>query len=194
MMSPKGWCIAAASVAGTSHAAQGWPCQDAMAVRTLVDRNGDDVLIIVVSDGAGSAAKAETGSALTCSVVAEAVELFLAEDRLVTDLSPEVTLEWLELLRTAIRAQAYQDGAMVSDYACTLLFAVVGTEAIAVAQLGDGATVVSDMDGWAWVHWPQHGEYANTTYFVTTDDAASRIEFSLSRNRIDELAVFTDGL
>ena len=165
-----------------------------MAVKIFCDGDGYEVLVIVVSDGAGSAARSEIGSSLACSIVSEAVEVFLAESRPVSDIGLATARSWLAMIRDAIQDRAESDGQTVRDYACTLLVAVIGTEAAAIAQLGDGATVISDGDGWAWVHWPQHGEYLNTTYFVTSDDAEEHLAFDLCQRRIDEIAVFSDGI
>ena len=49
-------------------------------------------------------------------------------------------------------------------------------------------------DGWSWVFWPQHGEFANTTNFVVSENALDVLEFELAPRRIDEIALFTDGL
>ena len=41
--------------------------------------------------------------------------------------------------------------------------------------------------------WPQSGEYANCTWFVTDDDAAERVQ-SVAAEGVDEVALLTDGL
>ena len=69
------------------------------------------------------------------------------------------------------------------DYASTLLAALVGAEAAAFMQIGDGAIVIANRqsNGWAYLFWPQHGVFANTTNFVTSKDASQRMDFDLSR-------------
>ena len=42
--------------------------------------------------------------------------------------------------------------------------------------------------------WPQHGEYANTTLFVTDAVARAAFEFCAHPHVVDEVAVFTDGI
>ena len=42
--------------------------------------------------------------------------------------------------------------------------------------------------------WPQHGEYANQTVFVLSANAADAMEFNLAPRRIDEFAIFSDGI
>ena len=64
-------------------------------------------------------------------------------------------------------------------------------------QIGDGAIVVSRRQGlgeYDWVFWPQHGEFANTTNFVTQRDAAHALEIEIRHGPIEEVALFTDGI
>ena len=57
------WRVAAASAIGTSHVASGTKCQDAHGFGVF-DASGENILILVVSDGAGSAKHSEDGSAM----------------------------------------------------------------------------------------------------------------------------------
>ena len=41
--------------------------------------------------------------------------------------------------------------------------------------------------------WPQHGEYANTTNFVTQDNITEAMEFETGPP-VNELALFSDGI
>jgi hypothetical protein len=44
------------------------------------------------------------------------------------------------------------------------------------------------------VFWPQHGEYINSTNFITSSDAQNLLEFaSVSRN-IESFSAFSDGI
>jgi Protein phosphatase 2C len=64
-------------------------------------------------------------------------------------------------------------------------------------QIGDGAIIVSNRaepDDYGWVFWPQHGEFANQTNFITQDNALEVLEFELEERCIDEIAMFTDGI
>ena len=65
----------------------------------------------------------------------------------------------------------------------------------AVLQIGDGAIVVGTPDeGYRPVFWPQGGEYANETYFVTDAGAAAHLECAILTEPIVEIALLTDGL
>ncbi len=62
-------------------------------------------------------------------------------------------------------------------------------------QIGDGVIVVSEGGGgWSWVFWPQRGEYANTTFFLTDDDALERVQIETFLGSVADAALMTDGL
>ncbi|HEV3436661.1 MAG TPA: protein phosphatase 2C domain-containing protein, partial [Gemmata sp.] len=61
-------------------------------------------------------------------------------------------------------------------------------------QLGDGAAVVSKDERYLPVFWPQSGEYANTTYFLTDPSFEKHVEFARWDEMVSEFAIMTDGL
>lgn len=189
------WRFAGASVIGTSHDHTGTECQDSHAARIFTQDGDEPVLVMAVSDGAGSATHSSTGSEIACSIVFECVELFLAEGRSIAAISEAEALAWVGQVKDELRRTADAAGHSVKDYACTLLVAIVGTTESAFVQIGDGAMVVADEQGdWCWVFWPSRGEFANTTFFVTDESAQSSISFSAGPRRVQEVALFTDGL
>lgn len=153
-------------------------------------------MVAAVSDGAGSAAHSEIGSWLATKTLVECIEVYLGRGRHLVDVSREDALRWIEEIVIAIEAQAAAYEHRVRDYACTLLAAIVGEEVAVFLQVGDGAMVVShgEADGWSYVFWPQHGEFANTTNFVTSPNVAEILDLEVARRRIDEVAVFSDGI
>ena len=52
----------------------------------------------------------------------------------------------------------------------------------------------AEPDDYGWVFWPQHGEFANQTNFITQDNALEVLEFELEDRCVDEIAIFTDGI
>jgi hypothetical protein len=188
------WRLAAASVTGSSHVRLGLPCQDSATAKVFHDADDNEVLVVVVSDGAGSASRAEIGSSIACSTVAEAAEVYFAAGGRLEAIDLEVATSWLHMVQKAIANRAEEDIGTARDYACTLLVSVVGQDSSAIMQIGDGAIVVSDGAGWSWVHWPQRGEFANTTYFATDETAEKSLAFDFCRGRIEEIAVFSDGI
>jgi hypothetical protein len=83
------------------------------------------------------------------------------------------------------------------DFACTLMAAIIGERSTVFAQIGDGAIVVpspEEPDEYCYVFWPQKGEYANETYFVTDPEVHTKLQYDYVPRRIDEVAVLTDGI
>jgi hypothetical protein len=188
------WSIAAASVTGSSHVRVSLPCQDSAIAKVFHDAAGDEILVIVVADGAGSASRAEIGSSIACSTISEAAEVYFAAGGQLDGIDIGIATSWVQMVRKAVSIRAEEDIGTLRDYACTLLVAVVGQDSSAILQIGDGAIVVSDGAGWSWVHWPQRGEFANTTFFVTEENAEKRMAFDSCKGRIDEIAVLSDGI
>jgi hypothetical protein len=76
-----------------------------------------------------------------------------------------------------------------------MLFALIGVETAVFLQIGDGVIVVNDQDQhWSWVFWPERGEFANTTFFVTDAAAADHLRFEQRHVSIDEVALLSDGI
>src|SRR5262249_11022537 len=118
----------------------------------------------------------------------------LREGLIAAKIERDSVLYWLEEARKELRKEAEQRETTVRDLACTLLLAIVGEQAAAFAQIGDGAIVTRYDDAYRPVFWPQGGEYANSTNFITDDDFDDSLEFASFEERIDELALFSDGL
>jgi len=189
------WRFALASIAGTSHVAAGRGCDDAACCGVIESPTGEEVLVAVASDGAGSAELSSSGSKLITTVMFENIKAWLSHGGTIRDFARETMLDWLDDLRDQISNMAKADYADRRDYAATLLFAIVGREASAIGQLGDGAIVVSDGTAdWSAVFWPQHGDYANQTHFVTDEKAHETLELTVLPRPVEDVVLFTDGL
>jgi hypothetical protein len=195
-MSSAPWRIVRASVVGSSHISGGVPCQD-FSLHAIVDSpRGGQVLVAVVSDGAGSAEQAAIGSSTTCHAFIALVQLFIMEGGCVSSLDRTQVGHWVKQIAEQLERKALDCGHHVRDYSCTLIAAIVADDSAAFLQIGDGAMVTSrgEEDGWCWVFWPQHGEFANTTNFVVSTNVLDIFDFDLAPRRVDEIALFTDGL
>lgn len=196
-MTSPAWKFIFASVAGTSHGRCGTPCQDACACRVFTRVEGPPVLVAVASDGAGSASRAGEGSKLACSLFIDEMSMLFEGGGAVADITREFAQGWLTRLRNEVTLRADAEGLKPRDYACTLLAAVVGADCAAFFQVGDGAIVIpsrDEPDQYCWVFWPQQGEYANTTNFATDPEAEGWLEHVVVGERVDEVALLTDGL
>jgi hypothetical protein len=189
------WRIALASAIGTSHLGSETPCQDSAAY-DILDTDDGPLLVAAVCDGAGSARHSEIGSRLAADTFTELVRTFIAHGGRLQRIDREIASDWVRETALALVTAADIADHEVRDYACTLLVAIIGKDAAVFIQIGDGAVVISnaDEDDWSWVFWPQHGEFANTTNFVTSSNATEVMEFSNTAGRVDELAVFSDGI
>ncbi|MFN7929173.1 MAG: PP2C family serine/threonine-protein phosphatase [Blastocatellia bacterium] len=189
------WKFGFASVLGTSHARTGTPLQDACAAEVVTDAAGVTVLVAVASDGAGSATQAQIGSRLACELFLADVKDYFVSGGTVAQLAQEFIVRWIARFQQAVQQQAGTQA--IVDYACTLLAAVISPESAVYFQLGDGAMVAAtreQADAFTIVCWPQQGEYANTTNFLTDADAAAKCFFARHEHVVDEVALFTDGI
>lgn len=181
------------SVQGTAHFACGMGLQDASAVcRHRVGQ--DEVLIATCSDGAGSAIHAKAGSEAACASVLRAVVQFFEQGHSPKDLSENVAADWFAQARQEVLCQAESLKTPPRQLACTLLLAVVAPQGALFVQLGDGAIVYHDGRQCSPVFWPEAGEYQNATWFLTDDDYQAHVQVRHVPVRINELAMFTDGL
>lgn len=187
------WRYVYASVPGVAHRAGGAECQDACAVRQMETPDGKTVLALATADGAGSAAEARVGAELACQTLLAECAVWLAQppDAEWTRAVAEVLIE---RVRTALHQRATETGLPVREFACTLLGAVLADERALFLQIGDGAIVIGTGGDYWPVFWPQAGEYANETYFITDAGATARLEFATSVEPVVEIALLTDGL
>jgi hypothetical protein len=193
-MTPGSWQYAAASCLGTSHAKLGAPCQDANACEVILTSTGEPLLVAAVADGAGSATRSGDGARLACGLILDEVRTLCELGGSVTELSRDLICDWLVRFQSEIGIRAAADGLAPRDFACTLLVMIIGQDHAVFFQIGDGAMVVSDGDDYAWIFWPDNGEYENLTFFATDPQASSHLQFDTCDRRIDEIALFSDGL
>lgn len=178
-------------MAGTSHLRQSLPCQDNCFVADATDVDGSNWLIAVVSDGAGSARHAEAGAELACEVGGRFIVNVIMSANV--EMADALAQGVLDAIRNAIGAEATRLSSGVRDFACTLVGAVVGPKQAMFFQVGDGAVVIRREEKFECVFWPESGEYANMTYFVTDELAREHLHIHVG-DPPAEIALITDGL
>ena len=135
------------------------------------------------------------GSNIACRELLDNIRAFLEDGHSIAELTRETALGWLENSAAAIVHAAGREGLAIREFACTLISAIVSPTHAVFLQVGDGAIVIRPRgDDWTYVFWPQHGEYINTTVFITDPAALLRFEYSSRPDLIDEVAVFSDGI
>ena len=186
------WKIIRASVVGTAHTDVNRPCQDHCYAGTM--RMGrQDYLVCLVSDGAGSASEGGKGAELACATARSSIEATFSNLRSGRRVKTLVE-KWITDIQQAINETAMANALSARDYACTLLGAVISAKKAVFFQIGDGAIVASNGYTQGVVFWPDTGPYANMTYFVTEDDASAHLQIAFTNTKINEVALFSDGL
>jgi serine/threonine protein phosphatase PrpC len=169
------------------------PCQDSNIVKVL-GRNSSLGLVACVADGAGSAKYSEEGSSIACDTILEkAVSFFSSQDSF-EGLQYDDVLAWCDEACLRIAAAAEIHGCATRELATTLCVAILSQNRSYFFQIGDGAIVVKRNGTCGVVFWPQSGEYANTTNFLTSPDYQKHLEFLKSASSFSDLALITDGL
>jgi hypothetical protein len=192
------WRIAAAAIAGPRHAQAGQASQDRFDV--CVTRSG--VLLAMVADGAGSAARGGEGAAMLCARVAERLQVFFdwGFDR---GCSRAMLLGACRSVRDGIvdarnRLVGADEGGAgdgdLADFHSTLVgVALMPTGGGIAFQIGDGATLALDAgDRWV-MSAPENGEYADTTFFFTQPDWRRHLRFRFIPPTFETVFVMTDG-
>jgi hypothetical protein len=135
----------------------------------------------------------QEGSALACRRFVEVACEALAREGSEAVRNPEVIRGWYRQVLQALEEEAARREVPPRELSCTLLTAVVGEHGSVFAQVGDGAIVVRRGGDYVPVFWPQVGQYANSTWFLTSRDMEQVLEVTCGEP-VDELALFTDGL
>jgi len=141
----------ACTVIGASHQRKGKPCQDASLSRTFISQNGEELHLMVLSDGHGGERYwlSDVGSRLACEEAANAVEAAVKNNcldshahwlRLLEEELPRVIhSQWLEAIHQDWQNQPNPDQHDFSPklYGCTLGLALMAPQWWAHTGLGD---------------------------------------------------------
>ena len=181
------WRYAAGQATGSSHAKTGKPCQDRMGCSIE-----NSTLIAVVADGAGTADLAHIGAEIAVDAMSSIARLGVRAGR---DDYRDVLREGARLARERLVEAARERKASPRDLACTLLAAIVAPIGGAALQIGDGVIVIGDgTPSWRWVFWPQKGEYANTTFFLSDERALENAAVTDLGDDVVDVALMSDGM
>jgi hypothetical protein len=195
-MNMGGWRYVAASVIGTSHEKTGGTCQDAHDCQIYALPAGETVLAAAVADGAGSAVCGGEGASRTCHALLRLMDEHLNSGGTVQQVTRDTVGSWIATIQNLLEDEAKAACRERRNFACTILGLMVGESCAACLQVGDGVIVLADSEEHAYGHvfWPDRGEYANTTHFVTEDGAIEHLQFESVNRRVVEAALLTDGL
>jgi hypothetical protein len=189
------WETAHASAVGAGHLKTGTPCQDSSVVEVSDDGTW---VVVVVSDGAGSAKRSEEGSKYTAAFFSQ--ELL----KLVEELSTRAPGSWINdfvierVLETRKWLRNHANSDDISDFHCTLVACVQGPSGGFAIHLGDGAITGGYSDSsknqskHLFVSRPENGEYANETFFITEPSWIKHLRIT-PMPRMDWFLCCTDG-
>lgn len=187
------WKTLSRSVQGIGHRRGNIPCQDSCQTN-LLSVGDHHILILTASDGAGSAERSDIGSRIAC----ESAQRIIVDDLIqwggLRPVEFEQSLHWYQQVMDDLQIEAEQLAVPLRQLACTLLVSIIGESGAVFCQIGDGAMVTKVNDQYEHVFWPQSGEYANTTNFITAGRLDKDLMFEWRDGRIDDIAIFTDGL
>jgi len=150
-----------------------------------------DTLCVVVSDGAGSASHGGEGASIVCRMLTRAIGDWIAAERGLP--SDELVRDGMDALRDTIALAAERRGLTKRQFASTLIALIVRGDELLALQVGDSALIARRGGRWEALCWPENGEFASTTYFVT-DDPEPRLNIVRGVNDFDAFAAFSDGI
>jgi hypothetical protein len=153
----------------------------------------DTSLLIVVADGAGSAAFGGEGAAIVCRTIATSARILLASGPDIP--ADEVVWSWIDECRDRISVSAAKRDSSPRQFATTVVLVLATQAGLLTAHVGDGAAVGRHCGDrqWSVLSQPAHGEYASATFFVT-DDPEPQLRISRHQPDYDAIAVFSDGI
>jgi hypothetical protein len=151
------------------------------------------VLLAFVADGAGSATRGGHAAEFLCPRAYELFSAALSSAQSGESVTEDLIRSVLAQLRDEVLLKADEAGDSAREWSCTFLGAICTEELSSFMQVGDGAIVFGRGDHLAPAFWPQSGEYANQTTFLTSEGALESACIEIT-DPVDRVALFTDGL
>lgn len=176
--------VAGGYVTGKSHIEKNTPCQDRTYSKT---HNG--ITVISLADGAGSCKNSDTGAEIVTKVIADLIcnnFTFLFKKT-----KEEISKYILNEILKHLGAKSKKLKVKLKDLSSTLLFAGVNGDQYIAGHIGDGLIGYYYYDSEPHVKTlsePENGEYANETFFTTSNDAIKH--FRVYKDKLDKITGF----
>jgi len=185
------WYVAAAGATGSSHRKQNLPCQDCAAV----DVTAQGLAVAALSDGAGTALKAELGARTTV----ETTLAFLKHREWPPNPShekvDEAFAELHDTLLLSLQQCAQKENCELDALACTLIAFVAAEHWVAALQIGDGLFLGRPAGAdLRLLFKPNRGEYVNETVFVTSKSEVPQRQTLFLPSAFEFLCASSDGI
>lgn len=184
------WKVIATAVRGTSHLEQNIPCQDAFSWTVE-----NDILIAVVSDGAGSAQKSEIGADVVTKTIINHFIPLSSDPTKMSDsdfIKQEIT-NAIEKARESL--VGLNESLSLHDYYATVVGCIITPTLGIFFHIGDGlGAAVYDND---WIACdmtlPENGEFSDQTYFYTQDNWQQHLRVTEFDANVQYLILMSDG-
>ena len=182
------WKIIGACAQGLRHLEEGTACQDK--IYSLCE---NDVAVIALADGAGSAAQsdlgAETAVQALCEKFCQGFDEIINTENLLD--AKKIILDFI-LMRLENKSQEL--GCDVHELASTLLGAACKGENVLIIHIGDGMIACFKDSRTLLISSPNNGEFVNETFFTTTDNALQKMKLARTKlESIEGFALMSDG-
>lgn len=173
---------------GKSHVKSGVVCQD-----KTYKVNSGDFSAVALADGAGSAKYSQYGADVACKTICEFVEQnFDSIYEMNNALDAKKAI--IDTILRNLRKEAEIRNCRLEDLSSTLLFTSVKNNRVIAFHLGDGAIGYVKNNTLNILSKPNNGEFANATYFVTTNHAAEQAKIIKGQvNGIKGFILLSDG-
>ena len=155
------WKIAGASIIGSSHIKNHIPCQDFIHFLTR-----GEVICIVLADGAGTSKYSDIGAEIACTTITRHITSDF--ERFFSMTSLEIKRFFIHAIRTRLGRKASLLETTKTEFSSTLLFLAIKGDKYLMGHLGDGLIGCENNGNLILLSAPENGEFANTTYFVTS--------------------------
>ncbi len=176
-------------VIGRGHEQRNIPCQD----KTYkFEYNG--VSVISLADGAGSAEMSHYGasriSEFVCKELAENFDAYYNDNDGIN-----VKKRIIKVLLNELDDLSQELKCDIKNLASTMLFVAVKEDAFIIGHIGDGIIGYMKNQELKVATYPCNGEFANTTVFVTSENAITSFQLLKGKrnNIINGFVMFSDG-
>ena len=182
------WNMIHCEVQGRGHEKSNLPCQDKTCV--LCD-NG--VHVIALADGAGSAKLSHYGAECVTYEIANLLckafdDFYNSQDGV------SVKKQFISYILDKLKSEASEFDCELTDLASTLLMAAVKDDKFILLHLGDGVIGYVKANEVKVASAPDNGEFANTTFFTTSQDALVHLRlFKGELKDISGFVLMSDG-
>ena len=187
------WAACGASVTGSQHISRGLGCDDAFAYGHV-----GDFIVAAVADGAGSVSGTSAwGSYAACQAVVDLSmqAAFISGFRAARPSDSDEMMRWLfTRARERLVKQAESMGLQIGLLATTLSVAIADRDLLVMGQIGDGIIATESDTGIATHLIEEKDEYANTTWFIHSDEAFEKSFRTSARPGATAFALSTDGM